>query len=94
MMKLREIRHHKGLTLSQLGKESDLNLTSIWAIETGKATPHFGTVYKICDALEILPSEVSEFSDVTMPGLDFADPKYPEAVMIINEACDRLDTTF
>lgn len=94
MMKLREIRHHKGWSLSQLGKESDLNLTSIWAIETGKATPHFGTVRKICDALEILPNEVSEFLAVKMPYLNVADPKYPEAVMIIKEACDRLDTTF
>ena len=63
MMKLREIRQDKGLSRSQLAKEASLNYITIWQIENGKTTtPYLGTVGMICDALEVSPNEVSEFS--------------------------------
>lgn len=83
-MKLREIRQDKGLSRSQLAKEASLNYITIWQIENGKATtPHLRTVGLICDALEVSPNEVSEFSFI----------KYPEAFKIVRQACEHLGIT-
>ena len=55
MITLRETREQKVGSLSKLAEKSDLSASAIWEIETGRVTPTFGSVNKLCDALEVLP---------------------------------------
>jgi len=55
---IQEQRKAKKLSQEKLGKITGLDRTAISLIETGKRSPIFITILKICSALKIKPSEL------------------------------------
>jgi transcriptional regulator with XRE-family HTH domain len=55
---IQEQRKAKKLSQEKLGKLTGLDRTAISLIETGKRSPIFITILKICSALKIKPSEL------------------------------------
>ena len=55
---LQDERKAKKISQEKLAKLSGLDRTFISLIETGKRNPTFTTILKICEALEIDPSEL------------------------------------
>jgi transcriptional regulator with XRE-family HTH domain len=55
---LQEERKAKKISQEKLAKLAGLDRTFISLIETGKRSPTFSTILKICSALEIAPSEL------------------------------------
>lgn len=49
----RVFRHLRGLTLGELGLEADVNISTIWRIETDKVNPSAETLMQIAGALGI-----------------------------------------
>lgn len=59
MVKLKELRSEKVLTLRELSEESGVTLNTIWRLESGyskSARP--STIRKLAKALDIEPSEL------------------------------------
>jgi transcriptional regulator with XRE-family HTH domain len=50
---IREAREHAGLTQTELGKRANINTTWISHLESGRVNPAWGTIRRICAALEI-----------------------------------------
>ena len=50
---LKNIRVFKGKTRSQLSKDSGVNETTIWKVETGKCDPSVATLEKLANALGV-----------------------------------------
>ncbi len=55
---LKKIRKEKDVSHEMLGKKTDLSRTTIGAIENGRSSPTLRTIIRICDALDIKPSEL------------------------------------
>lgn len=55
---LRELRLEAGLTQEQLGLEADLRRTFISLLELGEQQPTVTTVFKLANALNVMPSEI------------------------------------
>lgn len=55
---LQEERKAKNISQEKLAKLTGLDRTAISLIETGKRSPTFSTILKICSALEVEPSEL------------------------------------
>ena len=55
---IQEERKAKEISQEKLAKLTGLDRTAISLIETGKRSPTFITILKICSALEIDPSEL------------------------------------
>lgn len=55
---IQEERKAKEISQERLAKLTGLDRTAISLIETGKRSPTFITILKICSALEIDPSEL------------------------------------
>ena len=55
---IQEERKAKEISQEKLAKLTGLDRTAISLIETGKRSPTFSTILKICSALEIDPSEL------------------------------------
>ena len=55
---LQEQRKAKKISQEKLAKLTGLDRTAISLIETGKRSPIFITILKLCSALEIKPSEL------------------------------------
>jgi transcriptional regulator with XRE-family HTH domain len=55
---LQEERKAKNISQEKLAKLTGLDRTAISLIETGKRSPTFSTILKICSALEVDPSEL------------------------------------
>lgn len=53
---LQEERKAKNVSQEKLAKLTGLDRTAISLIETGKRSPTFSTILKICSALEVDPS--------------------------------------
>ena len=53
---LQEERKAKNISQEKLAKLTGLDRTAISLIETGKRSPTFSTILKICSALEVEPS--------------------------------------
>jgi transcriptional regulator with XRE-family HTH domain len=63
MKTLREWRLDKLLSIGELARRSGLTKKSIIDLEYGRRpSPHFETIRRICDVLEVRPSEVTEFA--------------------------------
>jgi transcriptional regulator with XRE-family HTH domain len=50
---IREAREKAGLTQAELGKRASINTTWISHLESGRVNPAWGTIRRICTALEI-----------------------------------------
>jgi len=55
---LKTVRKAKGLTQEELSYRSDLALSQIARIETGKLNTSICTVYRLAEAMEISPKEL------------------------------------
>ncbi len=55
---LQEERKAKNISQEKLAKHTGLDRTAISLIETGKRSPTFSTILKICSALEVESSEL------------------------------------
>jgi len=55
---LQEERKAKNISQEKLAKLTGLDRTAISLIETGKRSPTFSTILKICSALEVEPSQL------------------------------------
>ena len=55
---LQEERKAKNISQEKLAKLTGLDRTAISLIETGKRSPTFSTILKICSALEVEPSRL------------------------------------
>jgi transcriptional regulator with XRE-family HTH domain len=52
-LKIREIRESKNLSIMELADKLDIEYNNMIRIEKGRTNPTLGTLYKICQALEI-----------------------------------------
>ncbi|MCA1011382.1 helix-turn-helix transcriptional regulator [Halobacillus halophilus] len=60
--KLKEIRKHRGMSISELSRRTELSRMTIYAIEKGSTNPTLKTVTSICKVLDKKPCEI--FFDV------------------------------
>lgn len=56
-------RKRKRLTQLQLAELADIDRSHISAIELGKVGVSFDVIFKICEVLEIRPSQLFDFRD-------------------------------
>lgn len=56
--KIREVREQKGLTLEELAEMAGRDWSFLSQIERGKSIPSLETVFLICNALKISPSDL------------------------------------
>lgn len=52
-LKIREIRMSKNLSIMSLADKLDIEYNNMIRIEKGRTNPTLGTLYKICQALEV-----------------------------------------
>ena len=52
-LKIREIRESKNLSIMELADKLDIEYNNMIRIEKGRTNPTLGTLYKICQALDI-----------------------------------------
>lgn len=57
-MNLTELRNSKGLTMGDVSKASNLDLSTIARIEWGASSPRVSTLVKLATALEETPENV------------------------------------
>lgn len=62
MKTLREWRAQQLLTIRDLAERAGISSQTIVQIEHARKTPRVRTIRRICDALEVEPSEVTEFA--------------------------------
>ena len=55
--------HRRAALLSQadLAAAANVGIDTVWAIETGRVTPHLGTIRRIAEAMGVDPLTVTEF---------------------------------
>jgi transcriptional regulator with XRE-family HTH domain len=63
-IRLREVRKSKGLSQEKLAYKADLELSQINRIELGKIATGLTQIFKICEALEIEPIVLFDFSSI------------------------------
>jgi DNA-binding XRE family transcriptional regulator len=56
---LRQAREQRGLTQAELGKAAGINTTWISHLESGRVNPAWGTIKRICAALDIPVSQLA-----------------------------------
>ena len=62
IVKLDDMLHDRGMTLSQLAEQVDITLANLSILRTGKARAmRFSTLEAICTALECQPGDILEF---------------------------------
>jgi len=52
-LKIREIRENQNLTIMNLADKLDIEYNNMIRIEKGRTNPTLGTLYKICQALNV-----------------------------------------
>lgn len=52
-LKIRKIRESKNLSIMELADKLDIEYNNMIRIEKGRTNPTLGTLYKICQALDI-----------------------------------------
>lgn len=52
-LKIREIRESKNLSIMELSDKLDIEYNNMIRIEKGRTNPTLGTLYKICQGLDI-----------------------------------------
>jgi DNA-binding XRE family transcriptional regulator len=62
MVKLREARLKKFLSIRALAAQAGVSTRTIVEAEAGRRTPYFGSARKIAAALELEPGEIEEFA--------------------------------
>ncbi len=62
MRTLKELRHARMLTLTELAVRADVAYATVQAVEAHKREPSLRTIRKISGALEVRPQEVTEFA--------------------------------
>ncbi len=63
---LREIRMSQLLTVRGLAEKSGVASSAITMTENGHTRPHFASIRKIADALDVEPGDVREFAAVML----------------------------
>jgi len=56
--KITEARKKRGLTQAELAKQADVQQGTVSRIEKGETTPNRNTIVSLCNALDLLPSEL------------------------------------
>ncbi len=56
--KLREVRTRRLLTQIELAEKSGVNPTTIVRVERNQVEPHFRTIRKLAEALDVEPTEL------------------------------------
>jgi len=66
---LKRLRKEKGVTQERLAQESGYHTTYISQIECGKKNPTLQTLFRIAEALEILPQDIisSTLEEIAQP---------------------------
>ncbi len=62
MPTLREARTRRLFSVRALAEAARVSPTTINLVETGRRLPHFGTMRKIAQALDLEPGEIAEFA--------------------------------
>ncbi len=62
MRTLKELRHARMLTLTELAVRADVAYATVQAVEAHKREPSIRTIRKISEALSVDPGEVTEFA--------------------------------
>ena len=57
---IQEYREHKGLSQYAVSRFANIGRTHLSAIERGERKPTLETYFRVCDALQIRPSELME----------------------------------
>lgn len=52
-LKIREIRESRNMSMMDLADKLDIEYNNLIRIEKGRTNPTLGTLYKICQALEV-----------------------------------------
>lgn len=55
---MRDYRHQKGLSQTELANHCDVELSTINRIELGKASPSITLLFIIADQLQVLPEDL------------------------------------
>jgi transcriptional regulator with XRE-family HTH domain len=81
--KLREVRNDAGLTLRELAERSDVALSTVWQIESGRQPrPQLATAMKVAAALGVDPHDIKEFrpglAEVEKQGIQHAEREKQE----------------
>ncbi len=63
MPTLREARTRRLFSVRALAEVAGVSPTTINLVETGRRMPHFGTMRKIAQALDLQPREIAEFAE-------------------------------
>lgn len=62
---LRRLRIRRMLTQAELGRRAGLSYTTISRIESGvRKAPHFTSIEKIADVLDVKPEDFTRFGDL------------------------------
>jgi len=57
-LKIREIREYQKLSINELADKLDIEYNNMIRIEKGRTNPTLGTLYKICQALEVRLTDI------------------------------------
>ena len=52
-LKIRELREEKNISLQELSDKLDIEYNNLIRIEKGRTNPTIGTLFKICQTLEV-----------------------------------------
>jgi transcriptional regulator with XRE-family HTH domain len=64
MKTLRQWRRARLISIEDLAKAAGVSTKTIVGTELGRSRPKFRTIRRLCDALKVEPTEVSEFAAV------------------------------
>jgi transcriptional regulator with XRE-family HTH domain len=62
MPSLRNIRRRHLLSQRDLARKSGVTASTIYLIENGRTEPRLSVMRRICDALDVPPTEIDEFA--------------------------------
>lgn len=65
-LKIKFERIKKGFSQEELAFRAGINKNTIWKIETGRISPTIATLEKICNALGLTFSELTDLSKVDL----------------------------
>jgi transcriptional regulator with XRE-family HTH domain len=64
---IRQVRERRGLSQAEVARRADIEPSWLSRLESGSANPSWGTVRRICDALDIPLSELVAIADSAGP---------------------------